>query len=315
MIISCPFCHERVGQRAAVDCPACSRRMVRPCPYCAEDISVLAAACKYCGESVEPQPAQPPPVRRPSPVPAPVQPEIEIIEERVERPDIEFIDEKRPVPPPVGASNCVAWEDPSRGGRFCRWWSTWSASMFDMEGLWKRPAAKGPMAAVNYSWFLCVMMLLLALPVVALINVAAMADNAKPAELIAFNLGYLALFPLSWLAKLVSAYVGAALWHLPLRMLGAQGGFGTTVRAIGYGAGSAVWLMVPVLGPVISYVTWTASNYHAFKHGHKMSGGRAFIAAMLPTAVFVTVIAGVMALCIVTGQDHHHPGAIRVHSH
>ncbi len=198
MIISCPFCYQRVGQRAAVDCPACSRRMVRPCPYCAEDISVLASACKYCGEGVEPQPVQPQPMRKPEPAAIP---DIEIVEERVERPDIEFVDEKRSVPPPVSAPDCVPWEDPSRGGRLSRWWSTWAASMFDMEAFWKRPAAKGPMAAVHYSWFLCVKVLLLALPFVALINVAAVADNATADELIVFNLGYLALFPLSWLAK------------------------------------------------------------------------------------------------------------------
>lgn len=75
MIFHCPFC----GMKAApnsLECSACNRRMVRPCPHCQESVALTASLCKYCGEELT---GGPEPVR---------------VAARTERPDIEFIEER-----------------------------------------------------------------------------------------------------------------------------------------------------------------------------------------------------------------------------
>ena len=57
MILHCPHCNVKVA-RDQKSCVTCKRIMIRRCPACAEDISVLAALCKYCGESVMPARAE-----------------------------------------------------------------------------------------------------------------------------------------------------------------------------------------------------------------------------------------------------------------
>lgn len=52
MIFHCPFCGIKV-KPADADCPTCRRGMLRRCPHCAEDVSIEATLCKYCGEGLE----------------------------------------------------------------------------------------------------------------------------------------------------------------------------------------------------------------------------------------------------------------------
>lgn len=51
MILKCPFCKAGVDPSQQV-CPACSKRMSRRCPACAEDIAIDSKTCKYCGEDI-----------------------------------------------------------------------------------------------------------------------------------------------------------------------------------------------------------------------------------------------------------------------
>ena len=232
------------------------------------------------------------------PIPAePLTPEIEYVEPKP-APEIEFIDETAP---PVSAEvvKSVAWEDPSRGCRFSRWWSTWSASTFDMANFWKKmPTDAGHRAPISYSWYLAAMVLVVfGLPLMGLLQLGLACDNSPGAVHVGLLAGYVALFPLAWIATAIGTWVGAALWHLPLKLLGAKGGYQATVRALSYSSGAKVWLLIPGLGLLISPLMMIFMNYSAFRHAHRMSSGRAFIGAMLP----VILVLGLMATALVIG--------------
>jgi hypothetical protein len=303
MIFSCPFCQVRIEKRGATTCPSCSQTIVRDCPFCAEGVSVLATACKYCGERLEPAPVAP---KKPTtliaiePMPAePVTPDVEYIEpSKPEAPEIEFIDENAE-PVAAEAVKSVAWEDPSRGCRFSRWWSTWSSSTFDMANFWKKmPTDAGHRAPIAYSWYLGAMALVVfGLPLMGLLQLGLACDNSSAGAHVGLLVGYAALFPLMYVATALGTWIGAALWHLPLKILGAKGGYQTTVRALSYGAGAKVWLLIPGLGMLISPLMMIFMSYSAFRHAHRMSPARAFIGAMLP----VMLVLGLMAAMLVVG--------------
>jgi hypothetical protein len=266
--------------------------MVRPCPWCAEDISVLASACKYCGEDVAPmEPQAPVPVRAPEPVR-----EIEFIEPDVSprpaAPDVEFVENVK----------SVAWEDPSRRGIFSRWWSTWAKSQFSPTQFWREmPADRGHLKPIGYAAFLAVQALLfVGLPLFGLTGLA-MAAEGEPAESYAILAGlYVLMFPAVYVGTALGTWVGAALWHLPLKVLGAKGGYQTTVRAIAYTSGAKVWIALPVLGMILAPLLSVAQFTYAFRHAHGMGPVRAFIGATLP---WIAAIGAVLATCAVAAHS------------
>src|SRR5262245_5749905 len=130
MILHCPHCRVKVA-RDQKHCVTCKRVMIRRCPACAEDISVLAALCKYCGESVVPVRAETvaPAIVAPFPPPAP-------------KPDVEFVGEVRH----------LAWEDGRAGCSVRKWWSTWAGLMSPAE-FWKRaPVEGGHGRPISFAW-------------------------------------------------------------------------------------------------------------------------------------------------------------------
>src|SRR5688572_23080776 len=153
MILQCPHCRVKVAPDQK-HCVTCRRQMIRRCPACAEDISVLAALCKYCGESGIPVPGAP---LAPLPTVAPPTVTAPAIPPPAPPPEVEFIGDVRR----------VAWEDRTAGGRMKRWWTTWAALMNPAE-FWRRaPVEGGHCKPISFAWFPVAQLLtLFGLPVV-----------------------------------------------------------------------------------------------------------------------------------------------------
>ena len=277
MILHCPHCRVKVAKDQK-NCATCKRLMIRRCPACAEDISVLAALCKYCGESVAPVTAAPilptvaPAQVAPPPIPA------------APRPEIEF----------VGDVRTIAWEDPSRGGRFRRWWSTWAALMSPAEFWRKAPLEGGHCKPISFAWFPVAQLLTLALPLVFAATAMACPESPSIAAKVAFGGFFLLLYPLSYVGVALGTWITAAFWHVPLRLLGGKGTYEGTVRTVAYNSGVHVWHLVPGLGTVVAMIIGTFLNYHAFRAVHGLGKYRAAFVAALPWIFSALALAAIV---------------------
>ncbi len=284
MILHCPHCLVKVA-RDQKHCLTCRRLMIRRCSACAEDISVLAALCKYCGESVTPMPGAPiaslptiaPAQVAPPPPPAP-------------RPEVEFLGDVRH----------VAWEDRASGGRLKRWWSTWGALMSPSDFWSKAPVEGGHCKPISFAWFPIAQLLTLFLPFIFVATAMACPMSPSIGEKMVFGGVLLMLYPLSYIATALWTWVSAALWHVPLKLLGGKGTYEGTVRTVAYNSGVHIWHLVPVLGSVIAFILWTFLNYHAFRNVHSLGKFRAGLAAALP---WILAVAGVTALVVLGTCD------------
>lgn len=285
MILSCPHCQSAVEKHQRT-CLTCHKVMIRVCPGCAEDVSVLAVICKYCGERLPAQSVRHEAVR-PSPTP-------KVYVQAVPKADIEFTSDVK----------YVRWEDPAARGVFRRWWSTWASSVFSPAAFWRQtPAEGGWLKPLTYSWFQVAQLLALLLPFVVMVGVAHAAcpefssSDAAWTRSAALGVAYLALFPASFGILGVAMFFKTLLWHVPLWLLGAKGGVQGTWRVVNYNSGVGMLGLFPVAGTLLALILSPIMNYHGFRNVHRMSKGRAMLAAALP----YLFVGGVIAALILGG--------------
>jgi phage FluMu protein Com len=86
------------------------------------------------------------------------------------------------------------------------------------------------------------------------------------------------------LSGTVGGLVTAVMYHVSLLVCGgANAGFATTYRVVGFGLGSIYMLAsLPIVGPVFAIVMQPIVLTYGFMNAHETSGIRAFLAAMLP---------------------------------
>lgn len=280
MIFSCPHCGTR-AEKGQTDCARCKRAMTRPCSACAEPIAATATACKYCGEEISP-------AREPA---------------RAE--DVRFLEN-------TVVSPACAWEDTSKG-LLRRWWGTWAQSNFGPKAFFRglKPAG-GQAWPVGYAFGLTAQILvLLVLAMIAGVGVRELyginlmpwvekaahgpvpvsgeelhtAARWSPAAVAAVGI------PAAFIGMTLALYVSSLLWHVFLKLLGARGGFQSTLRVVGYGSGATAWLLIPFAGMVMAPLMKLSLYYHGFRELHGLSRGRALFAVLAP----VLIAAGVAA--------------------
>ena len=277
MIFHCPHC----GLKAApgkTDCGGCRRPMVRACPACAEDVAVTSTACKYCGEEISP-------LREAARV-RPAE-EIRFLEATV-------------------VSPACAWEDRSKG-LLRRWWGTWAQSNFAPKAFFRGLKPDGGHAwPVGFAFGLTAQILVLV--VLAMIagvglrefygiDLRPHLENAANAPVpvpdaqinTAARWSPVAVaavgIPTAFLGVTLALYASSLLWHVFLKLLGAKGGFQSTLRVVGYGSGAAAWLLIPFAGAVMAPLMKLALYYHGFREMHGLSRARAAFAVMLPLLI------------------------------
>jgi hypothetical protein len=88
------------------------------------------------------------------------------------------------------------------------------------------------------------------------------------------------LFPLF---AVVSLFIGSAIFHLGLLLLGdGQRGFAITLRAVAYGCTPMLFAIVPICGSVIGGVWAFVLAIMGAAYGHRTEGWRATVAYFLP---------------------------------
>lgn len=82
----------------------------------------------------------------------------------------------------------------------------------------------------------------------------------------------------------VGNLINAAMFHVCLLICGAaNAGFTTTYRVVSFGIGSIFFLAaIPLVGPLLAFVMQPIVLTYGFMNAHETSGGRAFLAAILP---------------------------------
>ncbi|HZU99791.1 MAG TPA: YIP1 family protein [Planctomycetota bacterium] len=205
-----------------------------------------------------------------------------------------------------GAVGTVAWEQPA-GGLLGSFWNTAIFCLRSPEAFWRGVQPEGPLGqpcgflALGTGLFLSPLYLLMAVFYFFFMGLIAASMGPKIGPQFAAMQGVMA-GGMAVAAVLVPAFsviglfISSAFYHLVALICGAQRGYGTTLRILGYTHGSvapatlALGIMgmflqfVPCLGPLLNlcvqmgFVVWVhVILYHGFRTLHGFTQGKAIV--------------------------------------
>jgi hypothetical protein len=98
----------------------------------------------------------------------------------------------------------------------------------------------------------------------------------------------------------IAPFIGAAITHLCLLVCaGKKTSYETTLRVLSYSGGaSALFLVIPVLGSIVSGVFTIYANIVGLARTHQISGVRAAVAVLLPVILACGCAAVFMGLFV-----------------
>jgi hypothetical protein len=91
---------------------------------------------------------------------------------------------------------------------------------------------------------------------------------------------------------LLSVYVGGGIAHLFARMFGGQGSYAATARNWGFCHSPGALGLVPFLGAMVGGIWAIVLEVYAVKHAHKLTGGKAAAAVLLPLGIILILCCG-----------------------
>jgi hypothetical protein len=91
---------------------------------------------------------------------------------------------------------------------------------------------------------------------------------------------------------LLSIYVGGGIAHLFARMFGGQGTYAATCRNWGFCHSPSALGLIPLLGMMVAGVWSIVLEVYAVKHAHRLSGGKAAAAVLLPVGILLVLCCG-----------------------
>ena len=111
--------------------------------------------------------------------------------------------------------------------------------------------------------------------------------------LLVFAGGFLVTLPV-W--ALFGLLLSAALYHPFLRLVGGQGDFNATLRALCYGVAPVALYVVPLFGWVIGGALTFVTSVYGQKYAHSISGPRVLLSWLIIMVVAVMLVALVALL-------------------
>jgi hypothetical protein len=110
--------------------------------------------------------------------------------------------------------------------------------------------------------------------------------------LISFARAALAMVVLGFFSGAVLGLMASMVFHVTLLALGAaNAGFATTCRTVCFSLGSLYMLAsIPAAGPPIALLLLPIVLTYAFMNAHETSGGRAFLAAVIPSGAVLSML-------------------------
>ena len=101
--------------------------------------------------------------------------------------------------------------------------------------------------------------------------------------------------PAAFIGMTVLLYTSSLLWHVLLKLLGGKGSFQQTLRVVGYGSGTAAWLLIPVAGALLAPLMKLSLYYHGFREQHGLSRFRTILALAVPLLLLGGTVAWAVA--------------------
>jgi hypothetical protein len=232
-------------------------------------------------------------------------------------------------PPPLGyppgytpeaAGGSVAWEDGSLN-LFGRWFGTFKEVCFAPKPFHAAASAsEDPWPAVTFSVTsmgfagllegLVVGFLYVFLGGVGAIGAATgsgksavSAGGAILAVAAGLGIGIAIVFPILFaILGFVGPWISGGLHHLGLLMVGGtRGPYSSTVRIVGYSSAASLFLAVPGLGGMLSFVVGMVSKVVGFEEVHKCGTGKAIFGALFPYVFFGLCCCGCYLVVMATG--------------
>ncbi|HEY3357025.1 MAG TPA: YIP1 family protein, partial [Polyangia bacterium] len=91
---------------------------------------------------------------------------------------------------------------------------------------------------------------------------------------------------------LLGVYVWGGIIHLFARMFGGQGSYAASSRNWGFTYSAACLSVVPFLGGMVAFVWEIVLQVYAIKHAHRLTGGKAAAAVLLPVGILLVLCCG-----------------------
>jgi hypothetical protein len=103
-------------------------------------------------------------------------------------------------------------------------------------------------------------------------------------------------------ALVIDAFVGGAFDHVVALLCGGTGSYEATVRLRCYAAGSAAPLsIIPIGGPIATWIWKWICQYHGFVHAHRLSSGKALLCVVWPLILGVVCCCSGLGLAFILG--------------
>jgi len=189
-------------------------------------------------------------------------------------------------------------------GIFRAWWETLKFSLRWPDDFFARMSISGGYQSPLLYAVICNLLVLLisliwVIPILfffpALVFFITAKLNVTGFTILLMALGLLlAVVTLPLLLALMT-FIGAAIMHLFVVLLGGRGGYQATFRVACFANSGQVLQVVPYLGPLAAIAFWFALVFFGYRHAHRLEPAPAIVAMVLP---LVMVIGAVMAAVI-----------------
>ncbi|MBI5478538.1 MAG: YIP1 family protein [Deltaproteobacteria bacterium] len=176
----------------------------------------------------------------------------------------------------VGYGTPIPWDRRQELGTFQAWWQTFKESMMKPDDFFARAAHGVSSAPPLLFAMICGWLGQIGYSVIRL------AMNEQPVMI-------LVSFATVPVGVLLSIYVGGGIAHLFAKMFGGTGTYAMTCRCWGYCHSPGALGLVPGLGALVAGFWTIVLEVYAVKHAHRISGGKAAGAVLLPLGIIVVL--------------------------